>query len=246
MIVSDVIVAEVIVSKEIVSKARMPRESMSEVIFTEMPVDKTAMSSEDRWQLLLTARRIPRLAAYDLQATAQILDQANALLRQAQAEAEIIKQQALEHGLKAGRAAVAVSAAEALLDAQREARAFVEASEPRIVQLVFAVLQHILPRLPLENVIDSMVGEAIRAVQAERYVRVYLHPDALASGQTLARHWQQLCPDIRSIEIASDARLALTSCRVESELGSVSVGLMQRFEKIAGAYGSSCAVHDHG
>ena len=104
------------------------------------------------------------------------------------------------------------------------------------MQLVFAVLRRLLPQLTPNLVLESVVEEALRAVQGGHYLRVCVTPDVEPLAQSLTTQWRQLYPEIQHLEIVTDHSLAATECRVESPYGQVGVSLQDRFEKIVLAY----------
>ena len=112
---------------------------------------------------------------------------------------------------------------------------FTQASEPRIVQLVFAVLRRILPQLPVDKVVENLVAEALRSLHDRTWVRVIVHPSVEATAQALAEHWRRTVPDIRHLEIGSDERLGNRLSR-RIQLWSASAGLQDRFDKIVRTY----------
>ena len=207
---------------------------MTQIIFSELPEADSDEADRFHWQL--TSRRIPRAAAHAIEKAADIIATANELLRKAQNEADEIRLHAYDQGINAAQESIANAMADALLNAQQETAAFTQASEPRIVQLVFAVLRRILPQLPVDKVVENLVAEALRSLHDRTWVRVIVHPSVEATAQALAEHWRRTVPDIRHLEIGSDERLSVTDCRVESSYGLVSAGLQDRFDKIVRTY----------
>lgn len=220
---------------------------MTHVVLTEIPLASEiprASSDEcvqDRWQWQATTRRIPRHAVTDLQRMAEIIAEANNILQRARDEAQVMRQKAYEQGMETAQAAIASTIAEALVQVQHEAKIYLDAAEPRVVQLVFAVLRRILPQLSPDIVLESVVDEALRAVHERHYVRVCVNPDMESIAQVHIAQWRQKFPEIQHLDIATDDRLAVSECRVESPYGHVSVSMHDRFDKIVRAYEQTLA-----
>lgn len=215
---------------------------MTHVELTEIPLSTEAPRAsgdehvQDRWLWQTTARRIPRHAVADLQRMAEVIAEANSILQRAHDESQAMRQKAYVQGMQAAQAAIASAIAEALVRVQQEAKICHDAAEPRVVQLVFAVLRRILPQLSPDLVLESVVEEALRAVHERHYVRVCVNPDVESTAQVHVDQWRQKFPEIQHLEIATDDRLAATECRVESPYGHVNVSMHDRFEKIVRAY----------
>lgn len=209
---------------------------MTTVVFSEIPCAPDERVTHEHWQWQVTSKRLPRSAVCDLQNMAEILDQANLILQKAHQEASSIRDRAYAQGMQAAETAISSAITDALLRVQYEAKAYLDAAEPRVVQLVFAVLRRLLPHLTPDITIESLVDEALRAVQAAHFVRVYVNPGVEALAQSLVDQWRQRQPEIQHLEIITDDRLSPTECRVESPYGEVGVNLQERFEKIVRSY----------
>lgn len=214
---------------------------MTQVVFTETPLSYSDEQVQDRWQWQATARRIPRNMVADLQQMADIIAEANSILQRARDESQSIRQAAYEQGTLAAQKAIACTIAEALVQVEHEAKVSLDAAEPRVVQLVFAVLRRILPQLSPDLVLESVVEEALRAVHERHYVRVCVNPDMESTAHAHIDQWRQKFPEIQHLEIATDDHLAATECRVESPYGHVNVSMHDRFEKIVRAYEQTLA-----
>lgn len=209
---------------------------MTQIILSEIPTISGNNSEHDRWHWQVSSRKVSRQFAADVQHMAEILAEANRILKSACVESDAVTKKAFEQGMQLAEEAIAMAIAESLVNTQQEAKAYLDAAEPRIVQLVFAVIRRILPQLSADAVLDSLVDEALRAIQDRHYVRVCVSPGMEKGAQTLAGQWRQRLPEIGRLEVATDEQLAPTECRVESPHGHVSVNMQDRFEKIVRAY----------
>lgn len=209
---------------------------MTHVVLTEIPHTSSNEQEQDRWQWQATTRRIPHFAVANLQHMAEIITEANGILQRARDEAQAVRQEAYKQGTQAAQAAIASAITEALVQVQHEAKLCLDAAEPRVVQLVFAVLRRVLPQLSPDLILESIVEEALGAVQDRHYVRICVNPDMESASLARVDQWRQKLPEIQHLEIATDDRLAPTECRVESPYGHVSVSMQERFEKIVRAY----------
>ncbi len=208
---------------------------MTQMVFWKNPAEQSDEPGE-AWQWAVTGRRIPREASYAVTEAANIVAQANAILQQATAEADAIRQQGFAEGMRASEDCIAEVLAEALLISQNKVARYLQLAEPRIVQLVFAVVRRLLPELPLDQVINSLVTEVLGSIHGKNRVRVYVNPALETSVQALVPGWLALVPDVGNLEVSTDGDLDITSCRVETEFGAVSAGLQDRFNKIVQSY----------
>lgn len=192
----------------------------------------TAIIDRERFALATASTRIPRAAWASLEQTATLLDAANSILAQAHRDADAIRARAEEQGLAAGRAAGIAAVAGALNEAQQAARDFVDRSETRLAELACAIVERIVPRLRADAVVPSLIAETMRVAQAERYVLVRVHPDALDAASAEIEHWRIAYPAIASMQVLADDTLPPLGCVVETEFGTVQAGLDSQLQVV--------------
>src|SRR5581483_9508913 len=127
----------------------------------------TAMSAwvadRERFQLYVTAGVIPAEAWTPLEEAQRIVEQANALLRQAEAEREQIFAQARHEGLIEGREAGLRECAD---------------------DIAIGVVKHIAPAIGAERLVASLVAEAMQKLVFEPHLLVRIHPDVVAQARS--------------------------------------------------------------
>lgn len=185
-----------------------------------------------RFALAVAGQRIPAQARASLGEVQRLLEQCEALLRDAEHEAVSLRDEAREEGQRLGREAAAAEQAEQLILAQSEARAFVERSETRIVELAMAVVQRIAPRVAAERWLPDLALAAARAAQAERYLRVRVHPGMVETVRAHLDELREAQPGLDGLTIVADASLDLLDCVAESELGSVHSGFQAQLGRL--------------
>lgn len=207
---------------------------MTEMIFWNESQNDT--SEQARWNWGVTGNRIPRTAGHDVERAAAILAQANAILDQAKAEADSIREQAYLEGIAQSDDCVAEVLSEALLVSQYKVADHLERMEPRVIQLVFMVLERLLPDLPIDRVMHSLVKELLNSIHQTNHVKVYVNPAIESNMRGMIPSWYTIIPGLEHIEVVGDADLALASCRVESTFGSISAGLQEKFDQLVKTY----------
>jgi flagellar biosynthesis/type III secretory pathway protein FliH len=202
----------------------MPHESF--------PDREVAISDRSRLALVLPGARVPRIAVAPLREAGALLQRANALLAQAREQADSLRERSRAEGYAAGLDQARAEAAVLLLDAQRGAREQLEASERRVAELACAIAARIAPRLAADAIVPDLVAQALRAAQAERYLLVRVHPQALAAVCAQAERWRAEYPAVSSLQVIADESLELLGCVVESESGSVQAGFAAQLEAL--------------
>lgn len=189
----------------------------------------------ERLQLSISAARIPAIASATLQQVATLLDRANSLVAEAQREAESIRAAAHAQGLEEGRRAAASELAQQLVLAQSEVRDFIAGSESRVVRLATAIVRRILGSLELDQRVPELAAEAAATLQAERYLTLRVHPQAVAAVESQLDRLRQMQPAVERLQVVGDAALGRLDCIAESELGVVRASFSEQLERIEDA-----------
>jgi flagellar biosynthesis/type III secretory pathway protein FliH len=186
-------------------------------------------TDSDRFQVYLDAGVIPAAAWTPLEQAQRILDEANALLRQAQAEVEQIRAQAKLEGVVEGRERGLRDCARAL-EALVEARAAATVEvRRRASEIAIAVVKHIAPAIGAERLVASLVAEAMQKLVFEPHLLVRVHPDVAEQARAeVAALGAAAAPDT---EIIGDAELDRFDCIIESAGGMVRAGFNEQLEQ---------------
>ena len=183
----------------------------------------------ERFRLYLDGGVVPAAAWTPLQEAQRILDEANAILRQAQEEVEQIRAQAKFEGLVEGRE-------RGLRDCARALEALVVARAAATVELrrraseiAIAVVKHIAPAIGAERLVASLVAEAMQKLVFEPHLLVRVHPDVAEQARAeVAALGAAAAPDT---EIIGDPELDRFDCIIESAGGMVRAGFNEQLEQ---------------
>ncbi|HEY6921931.1 MAG TPA: FliH/SctL family protein [Steroidobacteraceae bacterium] len=194
----------------------------------------THIALTDR-EAVLTAvagRRIPRRAWADTSEMSRLLFEAGNIVRDAERRADAVIERARDEGYAQGLAQAQSLMAQHLLDAQRQAHEFLEASQQRIVALAVAIVERIAPALGEPQVVAALVEEALSTLQAEKYLRIRVTAQAADATQEMLEYWRSEHPQVETAQILVDPHLAPFTCVVESELGRIEAGLAAQLDAI--------------
>ncbi len=181
------------------------------------------LAATKQWQLTTTSRRIPADAADQYLQSCDLLTKAREIHDQALENATDLQTQAYTEGYQSGLRQAQQELLESMLTATADTRRFQDNQEKHILTLAVAIVQRMLPKLSAEELLLSMLREAFSELQGERQLQVYVNPAQRSITETWLKQWRLEHPDISRLEVAEDPDLDLLSCRVESELGVLSV-----------------------
>ncbi|MFL6604244.1 MAG: hypothetical protein ACJ8R9_23330 [Steroidobacteraceae bacterium] len=184
---------------------------------------------------LLTAvagQRIPRRAWAQVSELDGLLSEAGRVLQTAKRQAELLQRRAYFDGRAAGVAHAQSEAIKHVLEAQKQARELVAASESRIVELAVSIVARLAPRLDQGELVAALAAEALAALREERHVAVRISSAAEKCTRAMLDRWQAAHPEIETVELVVDPQLDPMACVVETELGRIEVGLSAQLESI--------------
>jgi flagellar biosynthesis/type III secretory pathway protein FliH len=184
---------------------------------------------------LLTAvagQRIPRRAWAQVSELNGLLGEAGRVLQTAKRQAELLQRRAYFDGRAAGVAHAQSEAIKHLLEAQKQARELVAASESRIVELAVSIVARIAPRLDQGELVAALAAEALAAIRDERHICVRISSSAEKSARSMLERWQAAHPEVETVELLIDPQLDAMACVVETELGRIEVGLSAQLEAV--------------
>jgi flagellar biosynthesis/type III secretory pathway protein FliH len=193
---------------------------------------------------LLTAvagQRIPRRAWAQVSELNGLLSEAGRVLQTAKRQAELLQRRAYFDGRAAGVAHAQAEAVKHLLDAQKQARELVAASESRIVELAISIVARIVPRLDQGELVAALAAEGLAAIREERHICVRINSAAEKPTRAMLDRWQVAHPEVETVELVIDPQLDLMACVVETELGRIEVGLSAQLEAVRTALAAVAA-----
>jgi flagellar biosynthesis/type III secretory pathway protein FliH len=184
---------------------------------------------------LLTAvagQRIPRRAWAQVSELNGLLCEAGRILQTAKRQAELLQRRAYFDGRAAGVAHAQAEAVKHILEAQKQARELVAASELRIVELAISIVARIVPRLDQGELVAALAAEGLAAIREERHICVRISSGAEKSTRAMLDRWQAAHPEVETVELVIDPQLDLMACVVETELGRIEVGVSAQLEAV--------------
>jgi type III secretion protein L len=184
---------------------------------------------------LLTAvagQRIPRHAWAQVSELNGLLSEAGRVLQTAKKQAELLQRRAYFDGRAAGVAHAQSEAVKHVLEAQKQARELVAASESRIVELAVSIVARIAPRLDQGELVAALAAEGLAALREERHIAVRISSAAEKCTRAMLDRWQTAHPEVETVELVVDPQLDPMACVVETELGRIEVGLSAQLESI--------------
>jgi len=191
-----------------------------------------ALTDRDPVLTAVAGRRIPRRAWAETSEMSRLLYEAGNIVRAAERQAGEVVEQARAAGYAQGLVQAQAQMAQHLLDAQKQAREFLEESQHRIVALAVAILERIAPTLGESRVVAALAEEALSTLQAEKYLRIRVTAPAAEETQAMLEHWRGEHPQVETAQVAVDAHLPPFTCVVESELGHIEAGLSAQLDAV--------------
>ena len=184
---------------------------------------------------ILTAvagQRIPRRAWADVTELNNLLSEAGRILQSAKRQAELLQRRAYFDGRAAGLAHAQSEAIKHVLEAQKQARELVAASEARIVELAVAIVARIAPKLDQAELVSALAAQGLAAIQEERHVCVRISSAAEKCTRAMLDRWQLAHPEVETIDMVIEPSLDPMACVIETELGRIEVGLPTQLETV--------------
>ena len=184
---------------------------------------------------LLTAvagQRIPRRAWAQVSELNGLLSEAGRVLQTGKRQAELLQRRAYFDGRAAGVAHAQSEAIKHVLEAQKQARDLLAASELRIVELAISIVARIAPRLDQGELVAALAAEGLAAIREERHICVRISCAVEKSTRAMLDRWQAAHPEVETVELVTDPQLDPMACIVETELGRIEVGLSAQLEAV--------------
>lgn len=194
-----------------------------------------ALTDREPVMTAIAGTRIPRRAWADVRELTGLLKDAGRIRETAQQQAEALRRRAYSEGRAQGIAHAQAQAVKHVLEAQREARAFVAGNQDRIINLATSILARIAPSFDEGKLVAALAAESLRSIYEEEHLRVRVSIEAEAATRAMLDQWQRAHPEVEMVQVEPDAQLEPFSCVIESELGRIEVGLKAQLETLKDA-----------
>jgi type III secretion protein L len=194
----------------------------------------TAIAITDSEPILtaIAGQRIPRRAWGEVTELNNLLSEAGRILQSAKRQAELLQRRAYYDGRAAGLAHAQSEAIKHVLEAQKQARELVAASEARIVELAVSIVARIASKLDQGELVAALAAQGMAAIQEERHVCVRVSSAAEKCTRAMLDRWQLAHPEVETIDMVIEPSLDPMACVIETELGRIEVGLPTQLEAV--------------
>jgi type III secretion protein L len=194
-----------------------------------------ALSDCNLLRVAIAGSRIPRRAWAEVADLNRVLQEAKAILAEAHEAAEAIREQAYAQGYAQGAAQAQALSARHMVDAQRVALEFVEASQQRIVALSVGILARVAPKFGQSELVPALLLEALKAASTAQPLCVYVAPGAIDATRAVLADWQREHALTQAPRVLEKAGLEPFGCIVESDLGRIDAGLRTQLAAVRDA-----------
>jgi type III secretion protein L len=194
----------------------------------------TAIAITDSEPILtaIAGQRIPRRAWGKVTELNNLLSEAGRILQSAKRQAELLQRRAYYDGRAAGLAHAQSEAIKHVLEAQKQARELVAASEARIVELAVSIVARIASNLDQGELVAALAAQGMAAIQEQRHVCVRVSSAAEKCTRAMLDRWQLAHPEVETIDMVIEPSLDPMACVIETELGRIEVGLPTQLEAV--------------
>lgn len=152
----------------------------------------------------------------------------DAVLAEAQEEAEAERRRGYEEGLAAGQAEIA----ERMLVLVGQSVDYLGTAERDLARLVMLCLRRILGERAEEDVVIAAARNALAHVRGESRVTLAVRPDVVEAVRGRVGEVLSGSGDIGTIEVAADPGLRQGGCRLETEIGVVDASIETQLEAL--------------
>ncbi len=187
---------------------------------------------DKRWKVSITGHRIPASEWQSTEQATKLVEQANAVIQQAQEEADRIRKEAYQTGFEKGCSDALAQHADTLARAQIDAQQFIKQSEQRVTAMAVAVIQKILPSFNEQEVLLDLAGKALKAIRAEHYIKISVHPKHEKMLDSKVAIFRKKAKIPQSITVEARPDLGYYDCLVESELGVIKSGFSDQLSQL--------------
>ncbi|WP_020410931.1 FliH/SctL family protein [Hahella ganghwensis] len=185
------------------------------------------------WQVNAQGRRIPAGESESILQACEYLQFAKSVHADSMEEAERIKREAYREGFQSGLEQSRTDVYKEVLEAKNRIRKQAIDQEQQVMKLSLTIVRKILPRLSSEEVLKSLLQEALAELQNERQLQIFVRPDLVEFAESWLQQWRKEHPDILRMDIVGDPELGAFGCRVETELGTLVADPMRDIQELA-------------
>lgn len=194
--------------------------------------ERAAILEENSPLLAINGTVIRREAWQRLSDIRSLLDKAEQIRNNARFELDQQLLAAHAEGVRQGRVEGLAQMAAELIRVQAESRAFLVRDGARIADLACAVVARIAPRVGAGNLVAALALEAVREIQAEQYLQIRVHPDALKRVEADMDAMREMHPGLIQFQIVADSDLEPFGCVLISESGKIEAGLDEQIDSL--------------
>lgn len=155
-------------------------------------------------------------------------ERAGMIVAQAEKQAEEIKEKGYQDGLAQGKLEMSE---QMILNVANTVNYF-ESIERRVVHIVMEAVNKVMGSIPSEELIVSVVKNALAAKRNQKQITVRVSPEELDTVRGKLGEITAEFPSISFVEVESDARLSKGGCILESEIGTVDASIDVQLEAL--------------
>jgi len=178
---------------------------------------------------LLPHQKIIRQQAY-----AELV-QAESIVAQAQAEADKIKQEAInvyeaekKRGFQEGQTQAKLQMAEHMVDYVTKMVAHMHQFENRLVDMLIQALRQIIGEIDKRELILGVVAKALQVVRTQKRVMIRVAPSDMPFVEQQLNTLLAQFPSMDVLDVMADNRLQPGDCMLETDVGVVDARLEQQ------------------
>lgn len=164
-----------------------------------------------------------------------LLEEARAQTKSILAAAEKKAAEREQQGFAEGHRRARETVSKYMLGIVSKSQDYLEENEDRVVAMVIATLKKILGEMDDREMVVNMVRSAMAVVSRQNQVTVMVAPDRV---ETVKKHLQRILqpyPNIKSVDVVGDPKVASGNCVLETKMGKVEASLDSQLDAINGA-----------
>jgi len=179
-------------------------------------------------------RLLPHQKIIRQQAYAELV-QAESIVAQAQAEADKIKQEAInvyeaekKRGFQEGQTQAKLQMAEHMVDYVTKMVAHMHQFENRLVDMLIQALRQIIGEIDKRELILGVVAKALQVVRTQKRVMIRVAPSDMPFVEQQLNTLLAQFPSMDVLDVMADNRLQPGDCMLETDVGVVDARLEQQ------------------
>jgi type III secretion protein L len=165
-------------------------------------------------------------AATEIVSAAQ--EEADRIISEAKTSAESLKEEGYQDGLMEGK----MEMAEQMMDNVANAVEYFAAIESKVINIVMKGVKKVVGTIPSEELIASVVKNALAATRNQKQVTIRVCPEELEVVKKQLDGIITEYPGMTFVDVQADSRLNPGGCILESEMGTVDASVDVQIEAI--------------